>query len=165
MKSRFAAATLGDCLLEGALFQLAAIQNARLVEMDVGLDEATDDETAIELLLPNISSDPRLDYYDAASRDADVAECVTPSRRCAPGAAQDQVAAASYLGGLGPAEIRSFELRILRERGRRTGAHNSSGFEHIAPIRKRESERGHLVHQENRGAFVAQFGKDLKTTR
>jgi hypothetical protein len=66
-----------DCLFEGPLFQLAAIQNARLVEMDVGFDEATDDETAIELLLPNISSDPRLDYYDAASRDADVAECVT----------------------------------------------------------------------------------------
>ena len=72
-----------DRLFEVALLGLAAVEDVRLVEMDVRLDERRRDEPAAEIHRAAFCGELRLDRRDPAAIDADV-ECRAASGpRCA----------------------------------------------------------------------------------
>ena len=68
VKARLAAATFVDRFLSVPVLAIAAVENAGLVEMDVGLDEAGDHQPAVELLLRRVGVDAGGDVDDAARR-------------------------------------------------------------------------------------------------
>ena len=55
-----------------ARLRRTARDDARLVEVDVRLDQARTAETATRIMLRRVDHQPRLDGHDAAARDADV---------------------------------------------------------------------------------------------
>ena len=55
-----------DRFLERASLAIAALENAGLVEVDVGLDEAGDHQPAVELFLRRVGGDMGRDVDDAA---------------------------------------------------------------------------------------------------
>ena len=61
-----------DRFLERPALAIAALENAGLVEMDVGLDKAGDHQPAVELFLRRVGVDTGGDLDDAARADADV---------------------------------------------------------------------------------------------
>src|SRR5262249_58105722 len=74
---RFGERTLGrrnrcDRLLERALLAVASVENAGFVEVDVAVDEARDQQPAIEALFGRVGDDALGDLDDAAARDGDV---------------------------------------------------------------------------------------------
>src|ERR1044072_3674574 len=67
---------LRDRLLQRAVFRLAAVENAGLVEMDVGFDEARDDEAAAGVFARRVGGHLLYDLSDPAARDADIERAV-----------------------------------------------------------------------------------------
>src|SRR5262249_59617263 len=63
---------LADRFLQRALLAAATIEDARFVEMNVALDQARHDQTAVELLAWRLAFQMRGQRGDAAFRDADV---------------------------------------------------------------------------------------------
>ncbi len=63
---------LRNRLVEIALFGAAAVEDRRLVEMDMRLDKAGRDETATEFDDRRIGGERRLDSHDLAAADADI---------------------------------------------------------------------------------------------
>ena len=61
-----------DGLFQRAFLRLATIEQARLVEMNVGLDEAGRDQPALGVDLLSFRREVRLDGSDAAALDPDV---------------------------------------------------------------------------------------------
>ena len=75
---------------QGAAFlRHATVDDARLVEMDVRLDQARTGERAARIMDRRVGGDRRLDRHDAPIRDADVARLVRPVEQ--PRIADDQV--------------------------------------------------------------------------
>ena len=75
---------LGDGLGERALRQVAAVDDAGLVEVDVGLDEARQHEPAADGDRLAIARQRRLDRRDASACDADVERRAGSARRIEP---------------------------------------------------------------------------------
>jgi hypothetical protein len=68
---------LGDGFLQRAFAQRAAIENARLVEMNVGVDEPGRHEPAAGIFgLCRVGRNYRSDFGDLAVRDADIECCL-----------------------------------------------------------------------------------------
>ena len=147
------------------MLRAATIENAGLVEMDVRLDEARDDQTAVERVpVPRRSQcairwrrsgRPAMPISSSASpcpamrawrrmRSSDIApvHATAPPRHGrdtrlpAPDPAPDAVAL--------------------------SGAHDLAGFEHIAAVGNRQRQRRHLIDQQDRDALVAQFGEHVE---
>src|SRR6516165_9527254 len=68
----FGGGDLGDRLRKRSLPGLAAVENAGLVEMNMRLDEAGDDELAGNVLLGSIRIDAGRNLHKAAAGDGDV---------------------------------------------------------------------------------------------
>ena len=66
----------GDRLVEIAFLRPDPIQDAGLVEMDVGFDKAGRHETAAEIDYLALGGEPRLDRGDLAAGDADIGQLV-----------------------------------------------------------------------------------------
>jgi hypothetical protein len=62
----------------------------------------------------------------------------------------------------GVPEIGCLDFRIMCEIGRTIFAHEPAGVDHITAVGHRQRQHGHLVHQQNRDALVAQVGKDVE---
>jgi hypothetical protein len=80
---------LGDGFLQRAGDDTAAVGDARLVEMDVGFDEARRHEVAFETLIGTSCREIGLDRGDAAVANADVDEPVFSAGDA--GGAQDEI--------------------------------------------------------------------------
>ncbi len=63
---------LADRLFEIAFLRLAPVEEAGLVEMDVGLDESGGDEAPLDVDLSSLGGEVRLDRNDPPLVDADV---------------------------------------------------------------------------------------------
>jgi hypothetical protein len=78
----------GDRLRQRSLPAIAALEDVRLVEVDVGLDQARGREPAVELFLRSVGDDRGGDLGDATAGDADVEEALLVGQ---PALTQDEV--------------------------------------------------------------------------
>ena len=81
---------LGDRLRERSLTRFAAVENAGLVEVNVGLDKAGNDEPAGEIFLSRVGVDARGNLDDTPAANTDVDTLQLPCRRCAHGAGRSR---------------------------------------------------------------------------
>ena len=111
-------------LLQGAALAAAAIGDAGLVEMDVGVDEAGKRQPSVERNGAGIGRDMRGDLGNAAAGDADVEQAV---RAGDPGLAQHEVERHGAIL-LRYQSRKSFRGALLREPGIQAAVPKSSGF-------------------------------------
>ncbi len=78
----------GDRFVERALLRSAAVEDAGLVEMDMRLDEASQHQASVEMLLRRLAAKVLRERHDAAASDPDI-ECLAAA--CKARIAQDEI--------------------------------------------------------------------------
>jgi hypothetical protein len=145
-----------DRFLEIAAVGRAAVHDAGLVEMDVGLDEAGRHQSVAEIDCLGVPGKLALDRDDASVGNADVGRLVLGVYKA--GVFEDRSIERSPV---------SFQFRwrnpVLTEIGghqrcvagdvlRGSGATDRSGLQHVGAVGNGEREHRHLINQENGGA-------------